>query len=99
VIWGPREDEYFLLRILTRMSRKAASDLPVGLKLVSGALGHNLSTNNVDAGPSADARDHRARAGAARPCRSCAGGHRVSAHLADLVAVPSQQITVFVLFP
>jgi hypothetical protein len=34
------------------MSRKAASDLPVGLKLVSGALGHNLSSNNVDAEPS-----------------------------------------------
>jgi hypothetical protein len=32
VIWGQREDEYFRLRILTRMSRTAASDLPVGLK-------------------------------------------------------------------
>ncbi len=31
VIWGRREEDYFCLRILTRMSRKAASDLPVGL--------------------------------------------------------------------
>src|SRR5258708_9425477 len=30
VIWGCGEAEYFLLKILTRMSRRVASDLPVG---------------------------------------------------------------------